>query len=377
MRIRILLLLASGLLSACASTTFTLNDLNSSLGFISVYEASVEDYKQGRMMEARTRILTIERDDDDYRKARNFLKNKVNPARLKLLRYYTRKGKREEENTHWASAAEAYQTATALSIKPKALIRYHAKMLLQVRQFREQTIYEQLKKEHNTWLQWLDAYNPPLGLKGTDFAFEHARASLNATLEHRLKNLWLLANNYKQQGFPEMAWVYADAYLRLMPDSEEASQLRYAMAKKTNRGFILGGFAKNKVIKENEPPKKHSEKKISKDQVMQLMAEEKWLSARIYAYILRRQGHPDADHLLEKIGQKNASLAALAFKKGNLAFRLEHIDKAVEFWDNAAKRMPKEQAYRDSLRRGKQIQERLHALKAEESQAEKEATIEE
>ncbi|MDX8382656.1 MAG: hypothetical protein R8M45_01165, partial [Ghiorsea sp.] len=242
MSYRIVLLVLLTVISGCAGKG-ALNDLGSSLGLISAYDASIEDYKQGRMMEARTRILTIKRSDEDYKKARSFLTRKVNPARLKLLRYYARKGKKEETNRHWARAEEAYKTASGLSIKPQALLRYQRNMALKVRQLRQQTIDEQLKKEDEAWLKWINAYNPPRGLAGTDEAFELANVRMNEALDDKASEMWSLAEHYESQGLPEMAWVYVSSYLRLVPDSEKGGLLKKAMAHATPQGLELGGLS--------------------------------------------------------------------------------------------------------------------------------------
>ncbi|MDX8382899.1 MAG: hypothetical protein R8M45_02385 [Ghiorsea sp.] len=375
---RIALLVLLTVVSGCAGKG-ALNDLGSSLGLISAYDASIEDFRQGRMMEARTRILTIKKSDEDYKKARSFLTRKVNPARLKLLRYYARKGKIEEGNHYWARAAEAYKTASGLSIKPKALLRYQRNMVLKVRQLRQQTIDEQLKKEDEAWLKWINAYNPPRGLAGTDEAFELANVRMNEAMDDKASEMWSLAEHYESQGLPEMAWVYASSYLRLVPDSEKGGRLKKAMAHATPQGLELGGLSEKVTRKKTRKSKdsKEIKVKVSKLQVTQFMEQQKWILARTYAQRLRRQGHVDADRLLKVIEQKNKSLAARDFENGKLAFRLEKIDKAVTFWKQAVKRMPKEQIYKDSLYRGKQIQERLNALRVEESPSEKDAKVEE
>ncbi|MDX8383258.1 MAG: hypothetical protein R8M45_04195 [Ghiorsea sp.] len=376
MSCRIALLVLVLAFSGCAGKG-TLNNLGSSLGLISAYDASVEDYKQGRMMEARTRILTIKKSHEDYKKARSFLKRKVNPARLKLLRYYARKGKKEEKRQRWSYAEEAYETASALSIKPKNLLRYQSNMALKVRQLRQQVIDKQLKKEDEAWLKWLHAYKPPHGLVGTDEVFERANERMREAFDDKASDMWSLAQRYKSQDLPEMAWVYVSSYLRLVPDSEKGVLLKKNMARAVPKGLKLGSSSQRVITPKVRKPKGTMVEKVSKLQVTQLMEQQKWISARKFAHLLRRQGHADADRLLEVIEQENIRLAAKDFESGNLAFRHEKIDRAVTFWEKAVERMPKEQTYKDSLHRGKQIQERVGVLKAEESQSEKDVKVEE
>lgn len=340
------------------------------------YEIAIEDLKQGRVMEARTRILAIKKDHEDYKKARSFLRKKVNPARLKLLRYYARKGKKEERLHHWAKAQAAYATASALSIQPKALLRYQAKMQLKVRQLQAQSMYQQRKSEDKIWLKWLSDYNPPKGLLGDDVVFAAGLKGLEFAFQQRLKDTWSLANKYKRQDSPEMTWVYADSYLRLAPHTKKAQDLKNAMATAVPKGFKLDATVVKK--KKRVVPRKQKRKKtVSQAEVLQQMKKNHWITAKSYAHTLRRQGDPEADKLLSVIMAKTEKLADKAYQDGNLAFRLERIDAAVSFWAKAVKWMPKEQIYNDALRRGKQIQENLRILKAEESAAERNTKVEE
>ncbi len=372
MTIRLILLLVVALsFSACAGKSF--DDFRVSVGFLSPYDAAVAEYKQGKMMEARTRLRSISKDHEDYKKARSFLKRQVEPARLKLLRYYARKGKKEEKQGHWAQASEAYATAASLSIKPKALLDYKKKADLQVRILRASTLYQKRKEVDETWLQWSGDYLPPKGLLGDDEAFVAARDNITASMNLWMLKTWELAEKYKTMDMPELAWVYADSYLRLDPDSKNARDLRNAMATAMPRGFKPAksvGKSTPRVSKSlKSTPQGKSEASIA--HVKQLMAQQRWAEAKREAQTLRIQGDTKADKLLESIQEKIAELAEKAYLDGNLAFRLERIDKAVEFWAEAVRWMPHEQIYLDSLRRGEQIQERLSALKSDESSSEK------
>ena len=181
----------------------------------------------------------------------------------------------------------------------------------------------------------------------------------------------------------EVAWVYADSYLRFKPDSEKAKRLKQAMTETMPSVLRVEAWNKPLVRKKTKKSskkiayKKTVHKKVSKKDVQALMKKGKWAAAKRTALILRRQGSPDADALLKVIEQKTARLAAKAYEQGNIAFRKENIDAAVSFWEKAVHWMPKEQTYIDSLRRGQKIEERLAALKREESPAEKDSKIEE
>ncbi|MDQ6980283.1 MAG: hypothetical protein Q9M46_02275 [Ghiorsea sp.] len=373
------LLVVVFLLSGCAG----FNDFRVSVGLISPYKAAEDAFKQGEMIEARHRLESIKKTDKDYAKARRFLNNKVDPARFKLLRYYARKGKSEEAAGHWAQAEEAYKTAAGLSRSPNALLRYQKAMNIKARKLRMQSLYMQRLEEDEAWLRWLDNYTPPRGLLGDDVSFTLAREDLTEVLEYRVDHALWLANKYKKLKLPEVAWVYADSYLRFKPDSEKAKRLKQAMTEMMPSVLRVEAWSKAVVRKKTKKStkkvayKKIVHQKVSKKDVQILMKEGKWAAAKQTALILRRQGSPDADALLKVIEQKTARLAAKAYEQGNIAFRKENIDAAVSFWGKAVHWMPKEQTYIDSLRRGQKIQERLAALKREESPAEKDSKIEE
>lgn len=362
--IRILIIISGLMLLAGCAGKSTLHDFRVSLGLDTAYDAAVVEFNQGQVMEARERLLSIKKEDPDYKKAQVFTKEKVEPARLKLLNYYTRKGEREEKDNHWAKAEEAYQTAATLSAKPQALKRNQARMNLKVRQLRVDTLYKQRKKEDENWLSWKQSYAPPQGLIADDEAFLKVRNDFNKNLETRLEQTWVLAQHYRDKDAPEIAWLYADAYLRLAPGIKKAQDLKNAMATALPKGFVLP--------QENKPVKQVKAKPVlvvkaqgSVKSVRSLMKQDKWLEAKQGAILLRKEGDPAATKLLEAINVQIKKRAEKYYVDGNLAFRLEKIDEAVAFWQQAANWMPNEQTYVDSLRRGKQIQERLAALKAD------------
>ncbi len=357
-------LLGLMLLGGCAGKN-TFNDLRVSLGLDSAYHAAVVAFNQGQVMEARERLLSIKKEDPDYAKAQSFVKDKVEPARLKLLSYYSHKGEREEKNNHWAKAEEAYQTAATLSAQPQALKKRQASMNLKVRQLRVDTLYKQRKKEDENWLNWKTSYEPPQGLIYDDEAFLKVSNDLNKNLETRLAQTWALAQYYRDKDAPELAWLYADAYLRLSPDIKKAQDLKNAMATALPKGFVLPQEDKKVEGTQEVKTVRVVKTQGSVKNVRRLMNQAKWLEARQGALILRKEGNADAEKLLETIDTQIKKHAEKSYIDGNLAFRLERIDEAVVFWQQAVNWMPHEQIYVNSLRRGKQIQERLAALKSD------------
>ena len=340
-------------LSACAGKSG--HDLQVSLGLVSAYDAAQTEFHQGLVMEARERLRAIPEDDNDYVQAQTFLKSEVEPARLKLLRYYARKGKAEERKRNWAKAEEAYRMAVELSRQPKALLAYQKNMNLKVRQLRFDTLYAQRKQEDTAWLKWKDAYIPPKGLFGDDEAFRLADEDVNQELKLHIDKTWVLAGIYEKKDVPELAWLYADSYLRMVSDDKKAQDLKNAMATALPKGFKLFK-SKPEVVKAKtmKPPKNQ----VSVEEVKLLMKQGSWLEAKKKALQLRKRGNAEADNLLESIDVNISTMADKAYKDGNLAFRSEKINKAVQFWQRAVDFEPNEQTYVDSLRRGKQIQER-------------------
>jgi len=377
MLLRLVFLVALTLLVGGCAGKNVVNDLRVSLGIDSAYDVAVDEFKQGLVMEARSRLVSIKKEHKDYTQAQSFLKKKVEPARLKLLRYYARKGKKEEGLEHWAKAEDAYKSAAGLSTKPKALLTYQENMNLKVRQLRADEIYAQRQQEDDEWLKWQSEYNPPKGLMGDDESFAIAREDLNESLDKRLDQARSLAEKFRKMKLPELAWVYADSFLRFKPDVKKVQDLKLAMASDVPKDFRLGQISKKVTKRSVSKPQKASRSNVTKASVEGLMIQGKWLEAREEAQALRRAGDASADALLEDIQANIADLAAKAYSEGNLAFRLEQIDKAVDYWQQAVTYMPSEMIYVESLRRGIQIQERLSALKTEESQSEKDTKIEE
>ncbi len=351
------------LVSACAGKRG--DDFRVSLGLVSAYDTAQTSFHQGLIMEPRERLLTISQDDEDYKKAQKFLKQELEPARLKLLRYYAQKGKSEEKKKNWAKAEEAYRMAAELSQQPEALKSYQRRVNLKVRQVRFDDLYDKQKIEDETWKNWKESYVPPMGLYGDDEVFSLVRMDIIKGFDLHSAQTWSRAQTYEKKDVPELAWLYADAYLRLSPGDKKAQDLKNAMKTAVPRGFRLpkdeGSVSKAKVTKAAKTP-------LDTTHVKGLMTQGKWVEAKLEALSLRKQGNQEADKLLEKIDGKIAELAEDSYQKGNLAFRSEKIDAAVKFWQRAVDLKPNEQTYMDSLRRGKQIQERLGALKIEGKQ---------
>jgi len=365
--LRLGIILSVLLLSGCAGK-HTFDEFRVSVGLLSPYNAALKDFKHGEMMLARQRLLSVKKDDEDYKKSRQFLNDKVEPARLKLLRYYAQKGKSEEKLKHWARAEEAFKTAATLSRSPKALLKYEQNMNIKVRQLRAEALFKLRFKEDKARLQWKDDYNPPMGLLGDDVGFSYVREHVSDVTETYMDETWKLAQKFKKLGLPELAWVYADSYLRLNPDAEDVLAFKVNMANQVPKALRLPHGSANKKIKVTKSARSSKRKvvshnKVTKEEVEKLIKNQKWAEAKKAAQSLRRQGNSAADGLLQSIDKTTEKLAEKSYEKGNIAFRKEQIDRAVVFWKQAVELKPHKQLYVDSLERGQKVQERLSVLK--------------
>jgi tetratricopeptide (TPR) repeat protein len=90
-----------------------------------------------------------------------------------------------------------------------------------------------------------------------------------------------------------------------------------------------------------------------------------WMKAKRYAVIYRREGGKHSNRFLQIIEKNMLREAATAFKAGSIAFRLEHLDQAVEHWRQAVALRPENMEYAHSLNRALQLQERLRILRSE------------
>jgi len=124
------------------------------LGFLNTYEAALSDYKQGRIMTSRSRILAMDKKRDDYSQAVKLLKRKGEPARLRLLRHYNTKAKAAERAGKWSTAMDLYRPAAHHSTKPASLDKQRERMELKMRQARKDSLLTQRRYEDSSRTAW-------------------------------------------------------------------------------------------------------------------------------------------------------------------------------------------------------------------------------
>jgi hypothetical protein len=103
------------------------------------------------------------------------------------------------------------------------------------------------------------------------------------------------------------------------------------------------------------------------EDIRKQMAQKNWLKAKQLALVYRREGGAGAAALLQNIQSEIEAAASAAFQRGRVSFRKENIDDAVKQWSRAVELMPDTPEYVDSLRRAKQLQDRLRILRESSS----------
>ncbi|MDQ6957146.1 MAG: hypothetical protein Q9M21_08115 [Mariprofundaceae bacterium] len=352
-------------LTGCATGSGGQHAKASPLPFLNSYSMALQDYNAGKVMEARARILAMDVGRDDYKQAQTLLKNKVNPARIRLLRHYKAKGKKAEKNHKWSKAMVFYQQAAEFSAEPDIFLAYVSNMALKMRQERMDALLKQRRLEDNTWINWSRSYEPPRGVQASDVAFSRMRSSIESDIEDRTVRSYREARRYLKKDMAGVAYVEIESYLRLMPASEKGQRLMEDVRKAMPKGLLVRALNKNaptKKVRRGVSAKEHSARKSD---VLKLMKKGKWLQAKDAALLYRRYEGKGAEKLLKSVNIGLEKAAASLFARGSAAFRREHIDEAVKLWSQAAEMQPANSEYVDALRRATQLQERLHLLRSD------------
>jgi len=352
-------------LTACATGGSGKHTKASSLSFLNSYDMALQDYQAGKVMEARARILAMDTQRDDYKQAQTLLKNKIDPARIRLLRHYKSKGKKAEKKRQWSKAITFYQQAAEFSAKPEIFLAYAKNMAFKMRQARIYALLKQRHLEDDAWQSWTRAYTPPRGVASSDSVFSRMQNSINDDIEDRAHRSYREARRYLNKGLPGVAYIEIESYLRWLPDSEKGQRLLAEIREAMPKGLILKSKKKIKPVKKARKKKQVKKKRFQKSDITPLIKAGKWLEAKDAALSYRRYAGEGADKLLQHINTGLSKAAASLFAQGSAAFRKEHIDKAVKFWEQAVNMQPDNSEYLDALLRATQLQERLHLLRSD------------
>jgi len=292
----------------------------STFSFLNTYETALKDYEKGRIMTARARVLAMDKSREDYPKARKLLKRKIEPARLRLLRHYTAKAVAAEKGSAWSQAMTLYAQAAELNTTPAELNRKSGEMQLKMRQVRMDTLIAQRRKEDSSLLAWLNAYETPTGVAAKDDAFASAREHLQDVIEDRASLAYRDAKRLLSKKLPELAYIKAESYIRLAPDSERGRQLmadiKEAMPKGITVSRVNRSDSKSRLAQRMRVPET-----VKREQVTGLMHKGDWVKAKQFALVYRREGGKDAERLLLQIQANTEREAAAHFTKGRIAFR--------------------------------------------------------
>jgi tetratricopeptide (TPR) repeat protein len=361
------LLLALMLLSGCA-TGGGGGPLSRLASLMNSYDAAEKDYNQGRIMEARARILSMDKTREDYPQAQKLLRTKVEPARLRLLRHYESKAEKAERGGVWYQAQSLYAQAAEFSTKPEALQKKSKAMEMRMRQERMELLLKQRRKEDAELMSWPDAYEASKGVAPDDEAIICMRDNYQDALDDRIQLAYWEAKRYFRKGLPELAYVQIESHLRLSPDSVSGKRLLEDIKAAMPREFRIppeGKIIRKSVVRRTQRPA--TSEAVTAAKVEGLINAGKWKQARQYALAYRREGGKNAERLLKQIDAGIEKQAEAFYEQGSFAFRREQIDKAVEYWEKAVDLMPEKGEYVDALRRAQQMQERLRLLRGGEN----------
>lgn len=350
-------------LSACATTPIPKQ--SSAFSFLNSYAQAKKDFDNGRIMEARSRILAMDATREDYPQALDLLKNKVEPARSRLLRHYSAKARAAEKSALWSDAVKHYEQAVYFSLDRAPLQKKQDEMQMHLRQLRMNELLKQRRAEDETWQRWASAYKPRKGLAADDPVYERALRNYRDASEERADTAYDEARRYLSKDLPEIAYVEAESYLRFVPDSDKGIRLMDDISAAMPSALSIDSGRK-KYVKSKSSARTQKEPTVQPSDVQDLIEAEKWQEAREQALLYQRQGGEGAGKLLKAIDEKVQRQAADFFEKGRVAFRQEHINQAVEYWQQAVDLAPENDEYADALNRAQQLQERLRLLRGED-----------
>lgn len=335
---------------------------NPAFSFLNSYKSALNDFEKGRIMLARERVLAMDKSRDDYPAALKLLKTKIDPARLRLLGHYTTKARLAERAGLWSRAMIFYAQAAGLNTTPKALKDKRDEMELNMRQLRMEKLLDQRRKEDSTLLAWLNAYEPPKGIDSRDDAFARAREHARDYLEDRAILAYREAKYFLNKDLPEIAYIEAESYVRLAPDSHRGAKLLADIKEEMPRGIRVSSN-KRDAPRSSLSVRSAVPETVKREQVQDLIRQGDWVKAKKFALVYRREGGKGADLLLKKIQANMEKEAATYFARGRVAFRQEQLQAAIDYWEKSVTLMPENDEYASALQRARQLQDQLRVLR--------------
>jgi len=335
---------------------------------MNTYAVIQHDFKRGRMMRARARVLAMNKSDRGYKKAQKLLAEKIEPARRRVFLHFLRIAKQMEKNARWSEAMWAYDQAMAVTFKPALMQQKRENMKQHMRQLRMKKLLQQRRKEDRVLFAYASAYESPGGISPTDKIYERMREHYDDMLNERERMAFREASRFLRKGVPEIAYVEIESYLRLQPDSIKGKKLLAAIQRDMPPFLKIPAesASKSAAVKPAVIKRAIHVQTVTVEQIQAALKADKLLQARQLAHIYRRNGQEGADKLLAQVQKKVHATAASLFAKGSVAFRKEQLDRSIQYWNDAVALAPEESEYVESLRRAQQLQERLMLLQEQE-----------
>lgn len=329
---------------------------------VSGYKLALHYYEDGDIMLARTAAINTPPSRPDYKDAHTLFKEKIEPARLRLLRHYKLAAIKAERQGVLYLALDNYRKAAEFSVGDTRMQRDAERIDLVIRQRRLDSLIKQRRLEDGQLLDALQRYSPPRGLDPKDKPFDRELERAQDRVLARGRNAWNAAKRELHEGNPEVAYVEAESYQRLRPGSRRGAMLMQEVREALPKGLHIPAMPISANARSGKTRNMAQPVHVNSEQIHKLINQGEWIQARNYAIIYRRNGGDDADALLQVIDKTLKRQAELAFRKGQVAFQNEQLDKAVEAWSQAVELQPNNRDYADSLRRAQELQESFRVL---------------
>jgi len=345
------------------------------IGTVSSYDSVLRDYRAGRILEARSRVLHMDHHRSDYQRSKQLLLRKIEPARRRLAVYYTRQAKSAETRKQWVKAERFYLQAVQFTLGDVAIKKESEKIALIIKQIRIDRLFKQRRKEDKAFMRWLGAYEVPSGLDPRDEPFVSMLREQQRRIDARTNLALTEADRYLGKGYPEVAYVEIESYLFFRPKSRMGREIKARIGKSLPKGIKIPSLVKaghgilaNHTVKTTQHAVKTTQTKkpqlqVKADDIENLIRSGDLMKAYKYARIYHDNDGANADLYLRRIEWSRQDTAKAYFHKGKLAFQRENLDQAVRLWSRAVALAPDHKEYMESLQRAEQLQERLQVLR--------------
>ncbi len=332
------------------------------------YAVIQHDFKRGHIMRARARALAMDKKHPDYAKAQKLLAEKIEPARRRVFVHFLRTAKQLEKNRLWADAMWAYDQAMAVTVKPEVMQQKRIDMMQHLRQLRFESLLKQRRREDRDLFSYALTYDAPKGVNANDEIYARMREEYEDQLESRERQAFRAAQRYLRKKEPEIAYIEIESFLRLNPDSIKGSKLLVSINREMPP-FVkvppVANSAETSMAAPTMMKRATAKQHVTAEQIRASLKAGELVKAKQLAHIYQRSGGKGADALVTETEKLSKQMAARKFAEGSRAFRNEQLDQAIRAWRSAATLAPEKTEYVESLRRARQLQERLKLLQSE------------